>query len=150
MSFARVANIHYKEDLRSNNRTMRCFYDGIVTIPHIEYITFRECLEEIPIRRREAKFRGSIRDCWGARATILYDAKTDEFYERASKRKVLDKSTVPKNRCDPFTGLGLTGPVQDEEFISTMNRLQEQNRTGNHRSRMRKVKVRQQYPGSAF
>ena len=49
---------------------MRCIYDGVVTIPHSEYEDFRRCLSAIPMQRREAKFRGSIKDCWGARATI--------------------------------------------------------------------------------
>lgn len=126
---------------------MRCIYSGRVQIPHSEYEQFREMLMQIPA----AKFRASLTDRWGARATVLYDAKSDEFYEKASKRKVIDAASAAREGAIPLTELGRASMSgNDEQFLETMNRLQLQNRSGNHRSRHRKVQVPKQYYGGSF
>ena len=129
---------------------MRCIYSGRVQIPHESYEQFRKTLMQIPAARRAAKFRASLTDRWGARATVLYDAKSDEFYEKASKRKVIDAASAREGAI-PLTELGRASMLgDDEKFLETMNRLQLQNRSGNHRSRHRKVQVPKQYYGGSF
>lgn len=130
---------------------MRCIYGGRVSIPHSDYEMFRTKLMEIPAARRASKFRASLTDRWGARATVLYDAKSDEFYEKASKRKVVDRSAGVKDAvvvaCSELGRASLSG---DENLLhETMNKLQEQNRSGNHRSRHKKVRVPQKFPGGS-
>ena len=128
---------------------MRCTYEGSVSIPHSEYENFRKILEEIQPQRRQAKFRGTLFDCWGARATILYDAASNDFYERASKRKVYD-STQLKGRV-AITELGRASMSGDEDVLhATMHRLQAQNRSGKHRSRHKTMRLPQKHAGCAY
>ena len=118
---------------------MKTSYDGIVSVPHAEYEVFRQKLEQIPVNKRERRFRASISDIFGAKATVFYDEKNDVFYEKASKRRVVDRTTFLPNKKIPLTDLGAA--VTDDEVHEIMARMQLQNRSSKKRTKHLNIRV---------
>jgi len=119
---------------------MRAFYDGFVTITSDQYCEFREKLETIPQSKRDTLFKAAIYDQWGCRSTVLYNSKKDQFFEKASKRPVMDRTWIRENAksVEYCTELG---KASDEDIIDIMNKAQAENRSSKVRVKHMKVQI---------
>ena len=117
---------------------MRASYEGSVSIPNCMYVAFRRQLEELPVNKRH-RFRASVTDRWGCNATVLYDSIHDNFYEKASKRPVVDRTSFNEEEVVRVSELGAAR--SDEEVISVMAKLQLQNRSLKYRPKHVTVRV---------
>ena len=119
---------------------MRAFYDGFVTVPRDQFRQFREQLDTIPLSKRESTFKAAIYDQWGCRSTVFYNAKKDQFFEKASKRPVVDRTWIRENAksVEYCTELG---KVSDEDIINVMDKIQAENCSTKVRVKHTKIRI---------